>query len=128
MRETERRSQKRARVLRRDMTDAERILWSRIRPSVAQGLRFRRQHPVGPFIVDFACPLSRLAIEVDGETHGTDEEIAYDKRREAYLRSRGWHVLRFTNQEIYKSLNAVLDGIWRWSPSVSPLRGEPPPP
>ncbi|MGD0867040.1 MAG: DUF559 domain-containing protein [Rhizomicrobium sp.] len=113
MREPEQTSQKHAKVLRRKMTDAETILWSKIRRGAVRGMHFRRQHPIGPYIADFACALERIVIEVDGATHSSDEEQEYDRRRDAYMQSRGWRVIRFTNTEIYKNLNDVLDALYR---------------
>jgi very-short-patch-repair endonuclease len=119
----------RARDLRRRMTSAEIILWSRIRPREWPEFRFRRQHPIGPYIADFACPLSRTVIEVNGATHGSDTECAYDHRRDAYMRARGWRVVRISNDDVYKHLHEMLDLIWRVTPPPSRrIRGGPPPP
>jgi very-short-patch-repair endonuclease len=76
------------------------------------GCRFRRQHPIGPYIADFACLSLRLVIEVDGATHGSVVELAHDARRDAYLRRRDFVVLRFWNHEIYENLDGVLNRIW----------------
>jgi len=92
------------------MTDAEVIMWSRLRDTPF-GMRFRRQHPIGPYIGDFACPMARLIVEVDGGTHSTAAELAYDQRRDAYLRRRGWRVLRVSNLDVYRNLGGVLDEI-----------------
>ena len=113
MRAAERKSRKFAKQLRRRMTDAERILWSRLRRKSFDGEnRFRRQHPIGPYIADFACVKGWLVVEVDGDTH----EIEYDRCRDAFMRKRGWRVLRVTNLEIYKNLDGVLEGIGRALP------------
>ena len=93
------------------MTDAEAILWSRLRRHEAGGYHFRKQHPLGPYIADFACLKAKLVIEVDGGTHGTAEAIAHDLRRDAFLEQRGWRVLRVHNDDIYKDLYRVLDVI-----------------
>lgn len=82
-----------ARKLRSEMTRAEIVLWTRLRRGQL-GARFRRQLPIGPYIADFACPAARLIVEVDGETHSTDEERAHDARRTAHLAGTGWRVLR----------------------------------
>ncbi|MBS0275259.1 MAG: endonuclease domain-containing protein [Proteobacteria bacterium] len=120
---------KHARELRKRMTHAEVILWSRLRPLVWPFHRFRRQHPIGPYIADFACPLSRLVVEVDGATHGSDVERAYDRKRDGYMRLHGWQVVRVTNEDVYKYLNETLDLIARQAPPSSRrLRGGPPPP
>jgi very-short-patch-repair endonuclease len=98
------------------MTQAEVILWSRLRRNAVAGRRFRKQDPIGPFVADFACLPVRLVVEVDGATHGTEDEIRRDKRRDAYLRRRGFKVLRFGNVDIYENLEGVLERIWREVP------------
>ncbi len=99
------------------MTDAELILWSRLRRKSFDGhSRFRRQHPIGPYIADFACVAAWLVIEVDGDTHGSAEEVAHDRRRDAFLKERGWRVFRVGNHDIYENLDGVLEGIWRALP------------
>jgi very-short-patch-repair endonuclease len=100
----------RARKLRRTLTDAETILWSRLRRN-ALGMKFRRQHPVGPYIADFACTPARLIVEVDGGTHSTDEERDYDARRDAFLRRLGRRVARVSNADVYKSLDGIMEMI-----------------
>ena len=97
--------------LRREMTRAEVILWSRLRRKALHGLRIRRQHPIGPYIADFACLSLRLVVEIDGATHRSAEEMAHDKRREAYLRRHGFRVLRFWNTNVYENLDGVLHAI-----------------
>jgi len=87
----------RARELRRSMTLAERRLWSILNLRQVEGLRFRRQHPIGPYIADFACVEVRLVVEVDGSQHQAD---IGDRRRDAYLRSQNFTVLRFWNNEV----------------------------
>src|ERR1700730_9966315 len=89
----------RARAFRRKLTRAETILWSKLRHGLG-GMLFRRQHPIGPYIADFACIRARLVVEVDGATHSTDAERRYDARREAFLRSRSWQIVRVTNDEV----------------------------
>ncbi len=102
----------RARVLRKRMTDAEVILWSRLRRGGANGLHFRKQHPIGPYIADFTCTQKRLVVEVDGDTHATDAEVEHDCKRELYLKSHGWRVFRVTNEDVYKRLDSVIEGIF----------------
>nr|WP_166931813.1 endonuclease domain-containing protein [Rhizomicrobium electricum] len=99
--------------MRKQLTHAEIILWSRLRRGEQGGFRFRKQHPIGPYIADFACSAAKLIVEVDGETHGSDEEIRHDQRRDAYMRTLGWRVFRVTNEDVYKRLDVVLDGIAR---------------
>jgi very-short-patch-repair endonuclease len=124
MRDDEGRARRFAKQLRRRLTDAEVILWSRLR--YWPGAKFRRQHPVGIYIADFACVAARLIVEVDGATHSSDAEVAHDLTRTKYLEQRGWRVFRVTNHEIYKSLDDTLSAIARLLPPP-PLRGPPPP-
>jgi len=112
------------------MPDAEVILWSRLRHMAPLGMRFRRQHPIGPFIADFACVSQKLVLEVDGGTHCTENERANDARRETDLRLRGWHVLRVTNWEVYHHLNEIMETIGRYAPPpprAPNARSAPPP-
>ncbi|WP_421786329.1 endonuclease domain-containing protein [Hyphobacterium sp.] len=126
MRRSERKSRRFAKDLRRRMTNAETILWSRLRRGGLEGFKFRRQHPVGPYIADFACIELRLIIEIDGATHASTHEIAKDAKRTQFLESKGWFVYRATNPDIYENLDGVLDGIAALLPPP-PLRGPPPP-
>lgn len=87
----------RRRELRVHATDAERLLWRVLRMRLLVGLKFRRQHSVGPYIIDFYCADRQLAVELDGGQHFTVEGLDYDRRRTAYLAARGIRVLRFTN-------------------------------
>lgn len=98
----------RARRLRREATNAERKLWSFLRERQLEGHRFRRQHPLGPYIVDFVCLEQKLIVEVDGATHGEPEELARDAKRTAWLKERGYRVLRCDNIEIYENLDMVV--------------------
>ncbi|KAA5805014.1 endonuclease domain-containing protein [Alkalicaulis satelles] len=111
MREGEARSRPFARQLRQRLTNAETILWSRLKSGRLNGWRFRRQHPIGPYVADFACVPARLTIEVDGETHWRAAEIAHDRRRSAFIRARGFHELRVWNNDVYDNLDGVLDAI-----------------
>lgn len=111
MRDGEKQTLKKARALRKAMSKSEVILWSHLRRQQLGGYRFRRQVPIGPFIADFACVDLKLVVEVDGATHSDDAEIAYDRRRTAYLAEHGWHVWRVWNNEIYENLDGVLDGL-----------------
>jgi very-short-patch-repair endonuclease len=94
----------RARRLRRDMTDCERILWFALRDRRLMGLKFRRQVPVGPFIADFYCAETRLILEADGAHHNP----AADAARDAYLSARGYRTLRLTNHDILTNLPGTL--------------------
>lgn len=86
-----------ARDLRLHLTDAEQRLWPSLRDRRMGGFKFRRQHPIGTYIVDFYCHQARLAIEIDGGQHNQDDQRLYDERRTAYLEAQGIHVLRFWN-------------------------------
>lgn len=112
MRDGEQRSRKFAKQLRKNLTDAETILWSRLRRDRVHGRRFRKQHPIGPYIADFACVPAMLVVEVDGATHGTDAQVEHDARRTALFRQCGWREIRVTNRDVYESSEPVLDFIW----------------
>ena len=95
-----------ARSLRKDMTDTERRLWHVLREKQLLDCRFRRQHPIGPYIADFACIDKKLLIELDGGQH--QEQIAYDQHRTAFLEMQGWQVLRFWNNDVLNNMDGVL--------------------
>jgi very-short-patch-repair endonuclease len=97
-----------ARALRVTMTDAERRLWACLRGRRLVGYKFRRQHPLGRFIVDFACIEHRLVIEVDGGQHCDSPD---DERRTAWLERQGWRVLRFWNNEVLTNSEGVQETI-----------------
>ena len=101
----------RARELRAQDTAAEQRLWTQLRGRRLQGLKFVRQLPVGPYVADFACREHRLIVEVDGATHGTDDEIQHDRERAEFLASQGWRVVRVWNDDVFRSLDDVLDTI-----------------
>ena len=103
--------QQRAKELRRNLTPAERELWARLRGKQLYGLRFRRQHPIDRFIVDFCCVARNLVVEIDGHSHGS--QAGYDQARTACLEDRGYRVIRFTNEQVRRHLDAVLDEIAR---------------
>ncbi|MBN8680307.1 MAG: class I tRNA ligase family protein [Chitinophagales bacterium] len=96
---------------RKNPTEAEDLLWQALRNRQLDNYKFRRQHQIGTFIADFACIPAKLVIEVDGEYHGTPEQVEFDQARTAYLNNVGFSVIRFTNQEVMKNLNEVLDKI-----------------
>jgi very-short-patch-repair endonuclease len=99
-----------ARRLRQFSTDAERRMWSALRDRCFTRYKFRRQHPVGDFIVDFACTEFRLVIELDGGQHADDPA---DMRRTAWLEGQGWKVIRFWNNDILTNTDGVLQAILR---------------
>jgi very-short-patch-repair endonuclease len=99
---------RRARQLRLDQTDAERRLWGALRSRRLAGYKFRRQRPIGPFIVDLVCIAHRLIVEADGGQHADNDA---DARRTAWLEKRGWHVIRFWNNEILANTEGVQETI-----------------
>ena len=124
-------SKERARALRKSMTDAERLLWRHLRNRELGGWKFRRQYPVGPFIVDFICSEKNVVIEVDGGQHAENEEL--DFQRSAYLNKMGYRVVRFWNNEVLQETEGVLTAIFEIlandnqnspSPQPSPPSGE----
>ncbi|MEM6690583.1 MAG: DUF559 domain-containing protein [Planctomycetota bacterium] len=99
----------RAKSLRKTRTKAEGLLWSVLRSKQLSGLKFRRQHPVGPYFADLACVSRKLIIELDGPYH--DETPQEDLRRETYLRQQGWDVIRFHNDDVVNDIDSVLMAI-----------------
>ena len=122
----------RAKALRRGQTEAEKTLWSALRVGRLCGHKFRRQQPIGPFIADFVCQAARLIVELDGSQH---LDSVHDRCRDAFLRSRGYRVLRFWNSDLQTNRAGVLEAILaavsdplpptaaQWAPP-SPLKGE----
>ena len=98
-----------ARHMRKEPTAAEDALWQVLRGRRIQGAKFRRQHPVGPFIVDFVCLQRRLVVEVDGQIHRA--QSGRDHERDSYIRATGLDILRFTNDEVLHQLEAVIQRI-----------------
>jgi len=111
MREAQWQSKDFAKELRRNQTAAEKKLWSGLRNKRLGGYRFRRQHPIDNFIVDFACLKAKFIIELDGPTHESDEQQAYDAKRTDFLNSKGWTVVRYANDAVFDNLADVLDDI-----------------
>ena len=100
---------RRARELRGQSPEGELLLWHYLRRRQLQGFRFRRQHPIGPYIADFACVNPRLVIEVDGSQHADSRE--YDEQRDAYLRAAGYRVVRCWTSDVFTNVESVLDRI-----------------
>lgn len=98
-----------ARLLRKEITNTEKILWGELRMNKL-GVKFRRQHPIDMFVIDFYCPKYKLGIEVDGNTH-TNEGKQYDKIRTEYLEEKNISIIRFWNSEIENNLSNVLEKI-----------------
>ena len=101
-----------SRLLRREMTDAERALWSKIRGKQLKGLQFYRQKPVGNCIVDFYCPRANLVLELYGGQHYTVSGMAKDRGRDDFMRSMGLRVLRFSDREVFENMEGIIEKIW----------------
>ena len=101
----------RARTLRRNPTEAERALWRHLRLRQLDGYKFRRQQPLGPYILDFICLEKRLIVELDGGQHA--EQVVADAERTAWLEGQGFRVLRFWNHDVLKDIQAVKEVIGR---------------
>ncbi len=120
-----------ARSLRLHATRAESLLWYELRAFRPQGLIFRRQQPIGPYVVDFVCPAARLIVEVDGDLHETNEGKRHDANRDAYLASLGYAVVRIDEPDVMNNAWHVAQMVkdkaehCRLDPS-RPLRGHPP--
>jgi very-short-patch-repair endonuclease len=102
----------RARYLRKKATDCERILWRHLRNRKFVAYKFRRQHPIDPYVLDFYCPALKLAIELDGSGHDSCRRGTHDKTREKFLALQGIAVVRFWNHQIREELDSVLEAIW----------------
>ncbi|MGB8437388.1 MAG: endonuclease domain-containing protein [Burkholderiales bacterium] len=103
----------RRRDLRASLTPAESLLWHHLQRSKLQGRKFRRQHSVGPFVLDFYCPSERLAVELDGTAHDHGLAIRRDVLRTTYLAATGVRVIRFENQAVVRNPDGVLASIMR---------------
>ena len=99
----------RAKSLRAKQTQAEGLLWSVLRGKQLSKLKFRRQHPIGPYFADFACLSKRLVVELDGGYHDSTQEN--DLQRQQYISNQGWSVVRFTNEDVLTDLDSVLIAI-----------------
>lgn len=113
---------KRARRLRREMSKPETILWAHLRRNAMGGQHFRRQHPLGPYILDFYCSAIRLCVEIDGLTHATPEAARHDEIRSEWLRTQGVRIIRFAASDVLdrNTVSSVLATIeWAASPSTA---------
>ena len=99
-----------AKTLRKRLTDTERVLWKYLRAKQIEGLKFRRQEPIGNYIVDFVCYEKRIIIEVDGGQHSVNKER--DSKRDKWFREQGFKVLRFWDNEVLTNIEGVLEVIW----------------
>ena len=102
-----------ARHLRKNMTESERELWSRLRGKQLLGVQFYRQKPIGNFIVDFFAPKAKLVVEVDGSQHAEEDHRMRDKQRDEYLATLGIKVLRFNSREVLNCTDSVVNSIYR---------------
>jgi len=113
------------RRLRTNSTRTEQLLWAKLRSNQIHGLKFRRQHGIGSYIVDFFCPERNLAIEIDGDVHAAEIQQTKDRLREEHLKSLGLEILRYTNDEVMNNLDGVLEDLarqlFRDSTSPKPL-------
>ncbi len=101
----------RAKYLRRKETKAEKILWARLRNRQVDGLKFRRQHPIGYFVPDFYCYEIKLIIELEGKIHDKKEQKEYDKLRKELIDIWGYYIIEFKNEQIYNNIEKVLQTI-----------------
>ena len=111
----------RAKQLRRTMTRAETLLWRHLKAHRLARLGFRRQSPMGNYIADFVAHSCKLVVEVDGESHDFAERIRYDEQRNQWFASRGYRVLRFTNNEVLRNLEGVALAILLAAEQAAPL-------
>jgi very-short-patch-repair endonuclease len=124
MRDDEKQSRLHAKALRKSMTAAEARMWSQLRRA-ALGVKFRRQHPIRPFIADFACLEKRLVVELDGSSHWTADAARWDQSRTRFLMEQGWRVVRFGNESVRSDLDSVIAVI---RAALAAERQEPQPP
>jgi very-short-patch-repair endonuclease len=105
-----------ARELRHEPTETERAAWQLLRSMKSKGFKFRRQHPLGPYVVDFYCAQRRLVVELDGSVHGQPSQARRDARRDRHLKDMGYTVLRLPNGIVLKApeefVQRVLDAVW----------------
>jgi very-short-patch-repair endonuclease len=94
------------------MTDAEKLLWSRLKAKQLKGRQFYRQRIIGGYIVDFSCPKASLIIKLDGGQHYTEEGVKKDQTRDEYMREQGYKILRFSDREIFNNLSGVIEQIY----------------
>ena len=101
----------RARTLRREQTDAERVIWNLLRAHRLRGASFRRQTPIGPYVADFVCHQTHLIVEIDGGQHFESGQAKRDARRDAFLAAKGFRILRFNNHDVMTNRQGVIETI-----------------
>jgi len=108
------------------MSPPEVLLWSRLRLLRGEGLKFRRQHPIGPFVADFYCAAAKLVVEIDGAYHSEDAQIEHDRRRDAYLGELGYRVVRCPAGDVMRDVDEVAQGLVQaalyWIGQLSEIR------
>ena len=102
-----------AKIMRQNATDAEHLMWQLLRAKRFMNLKFRRQHVIAPYIVDFYCHELGLVIELDGSQHGMDDAIEYDAERTNFLEALGLTVVRYWNDDVLSRTEVVLEDLWR---------------
>jgi very-short-patch-repair endonuclease len=114
-----------SKTLRKQLTDSERVLWRHLRAKQLNGLKFRRQEPIGSYVVDFVCYKKRLIIEIDGSQHAKEDNKENDIRRDNWFQHQGFQVLRFWNNDVLHNIQGVLEIIMKndTPPSIPPARG-----
>ncbi|MBC8552587.1 MAG: endonuclease domain-containing protein [Candidatus Brocadiales bacterium] len=111
---------KRRQYLRKNMTKAEILLWSKLKGKQLNGLKFRRQYGINNYIVDFYCTELKLVIEIDGDVHAYSSRIVYDKQRQKEIEALGIKVLRYTNNDVVQNIEGVLYDIMTTAPHSPP--------
>ena len=111
---------KKRQYLRNNMTKAEIVLWSKLKGKQLNGLKFRRQHGINNYVVDFYCPELKLAIKIDGDVHAYNSRISYDKQRQKEIEALGIKVLRYTNNDVIQNIKGVLYDIVQTTPHSPP--------
>jgi very-short-patch-repair endonuclease len=117
-----------ARTLRNQPTSAEKHIWRFLRAGQLRGHKFRRQAAIGPYVVDFVCFTLKLIVELDGPQHLERDALEHDKRRTKWLSARGFHIVRFRNQQLDENIRAVVDAIERALEQLEAARRDPPSP
>ncbi len=102
-----------AKVMRSNGTNVENLMWQLLRNKHFINLKFRRQHVISPYIVDFYCHELGLVIELDGSQHGTDDAVEYDAERTQFLEALGFKVVRYWNHDVLGNTEVVLEGLWQ---------------